>query len=607
MPNDVPTGDKRLEFTVAYEVMNPAHRDAVVARALASRSAASHEAGSALNSAILKSRIRVTGYRDPLRAPHTLLREPVSQVVSVSRELAESVLRVWAESEVELRSKAAEYLSNVGIQGQPADLFSCGFQEIWPLADLHSHRDKFIKLYSDDSLDQDDAALMLCLVSGRAPAASELAARDDAPGTVAEFLSQVTDFLQALSPAAPEWQSTIPNFISSLSNLVASKALELKWVDDFEAILRAIGEEFGELLVFFEQDTHNWRSSRVSIAADSASTLATAEELKAMLAEYMPLHERAASFSEERDRAQRREELQTRILESIGRIDALMTGNSGDLQKASFEAPLLYDKMKAEQQQGGAPVGAQEPPPANSLQEALTATEPTSAEDAVKEKPPSPATAQFAALQSENIGLRDNARSLRVENRDLRDEVEALKTELYGSQEREDSWRLAYRSAVGGTTEVSEDPAPEVETVNDAVELAKTRFRQELVFAPNSDSAVEDNPFTDPMRVWEALQWLGTTYYASKMGRLRVTDFDQSIKEACGWWYKGDQGETTLSRYEKSYTTRVDGKRHWLAEHIGKGTSFDARYTIRIAFVWDRDRRQVIVGYIGRHQQTDAS
>ena len=62
-----------------------------------------------------------------------------------------------------------------------------------------------------------------------------------------------------------------------------------------------------------------------------------------------------------------------------------------------------------------------------------------------------------------------------------------------------------------------------------------------------------------------------------------------------------------MSRYEKSYTTRVDGKRYTLVEHIGKGTTFDARYTIRIAFDWDRDRRQVIVGYIGRHQQTDAS
>jgi hypothetical protein len=91
------------------------------------------------------------------------------------------------------------------------------------------------------------------------------------------------------------------------------------------------------------------------------------------------------------------------------------------------------------------------------------------------------------------------------------------------------------------------------------------------------------------------------------MGRLRVTNFDQSIKEACGWWYKSDQGETTVSRYRKSYTARAYGKTYRLEEHIGKGTNFDARYTIRIAFDWDDDLRQVIIGYIGRHQQTDAS
>ena len=166
---------------------------------------------------------------------------------------------------------------------------------------------------------------------------------------------------------------------------------------------------------------------------------------------------------------------------------------------------------------------------------------------------------------------------------------------------------MAYRSAMDGSLEEEEDVPIAADSVSEAVEMAKSKFRQELLFSPNSESNIESNPYIYPNKVWEALQWLANTYYPSKLGRLRVTDFDQSIREACGWWYKGDQGETTLSRYEKSYTTRVDGKRHWLAEHIGKGTSFDARYTIRIAFDWDRDRRQVIVGYIGRHQQTDAS
>ena len=107
---------------------------------------------------------------------------------------------------------------------------------------------------------------------------------------------------------------------------------------------------------------------------------------------------------------------------------------------------------------------------------------------------------------------------------------------------------MAYRSAKEGTPEVVHAAEPSVNSVHEAVEIAKSRFRQELLFAPNSESNVDDNPFIDPAKVWEALQWLANTYYPSKMGRLRVTDFDQSIKEACGWWYKGDQGETTVSQ-----------------------------------------------------------
>ena len=221
--------------------------------------------------------------------------------------------------------------------------------------------------------------------------------------------------------------------------------------------------------------------------------------------------------------------------------------------------------------------------------------------------PPAQSSPVTETLMSENVGLREDASALRSDNQDLRNEVETLKTELFSSQKSEDGWRLAYRSAMDSSLEEVGIAPPVVESVNDAVEMARSQFRQELLFSPNSESNVEDNPFNDPARVWEALKWLATTYFASKMGRVRVTDFDQSVKEACGWWYKGDQGETTVSKFEKSYTTRVNGKRYTLVEHIGKGTTFDARYTIRIAFDWDRDRRQVIVGYIGRHQQTDAS
>ena len=320
----------------------------------------------------------------------------------------------------------------------------------------------------------------------------------------------------------------------------------------------------------------------------------------------------APSISEERDRAQIREELQSRIMELTEGVARLMTRPPGD-GPGNFTGLADDETAAPSASNPGAPAGdanarvAQEQPPADSPPEGLAATDSSPASQGDPADSQALSSKEFEALRSENLALKDRVSSLSVENRDLRDREEALETELFSSQEREDSWRLAYRSAVDGSYEEEAEDAPQIASVNDAVELARSRFRQEMVFAPNSESNIEDNPFTDPQRVWQALQWLGTTYFASRMGRLRVTDFDQSIKEACGWWYKGDQGETTLSRYEKSYTTRVDGKRHSLEEHIGKGTTFDARYTIRIAFDWDRERRQVIVGYIGRHQQTGAS
>ena len=48
------------------------------------------------------------------------------------------------------------------------------------------------------------------------------------------------------------------------------------------------------------------------------------------------------------------------------------------------------------------------------------------------------------ALRAENRGLRNDSEALRAENQGLRQEVEVLKTELFDSQEREESWRMAY-------------------------------------------------------------------------------------------------------------------------------------------------------------------
>ena len=625
-PKDVPIN----AIFLLDSLVSPERRGAIVSRVLNEFSNLPVAARNTLRAAVNEEVMPASGgFRRgqagrALGSSGFLLQEPLSQTVVSSKALAAAVLQSWSESHSQLKEAVERHLTGRGLTTPGPNLQEKLFRGCWPVDQWEVEREAFSQTYDAD-FDGEDVALMMCYVSGNFPKAVHTDTDSGASGSLNDVLSTSLSRLRELPASSPEWERQIPDFIASVSRLVEEKAAQLRWTEEFDTAIREARETYGELLEFFECDTHLWSGARVSPEADSTATLKLAATLKSQLAEYLPAHERAPSISEELQRSRRRAELQPAIIGTVQAIASLMTVEADDpgtdrfpsestgpssVAKDAKPSPLSQIEQTPQRHSHAAqpPVSHQQPreskiTPRSPL---VSADKPAPTVTSGKDEPSSNDD-KISVLQTENVGLRDNQQALRSENQDLREEVEALKTELFGSQEREDSWRLAYRSAKDSSVEEVGVSPPVVESVLDAVEIAKGRFRQELLFAPNSESSIEDNPFTDPLRVWEALEWLGTTYYASRMGRLRVTDFDQSVKEACGWWYKGDQGETTVSRYEKSYTTRVDGKRFTLVEHIGKGTTFDARYTIRIAFDWDRDRRQVIIGYIGRHQQTDAS
>ena len=576
-------GERGIETSAIFaldHLVREDYRALVVSRVLSEFRNLPDNARNALKSAVNDTvSLPTGGFRrgragQALETMHTILQEPIESEIRVSNRLATAVLRSWAESHVALREAITNYLESRGLDAGGPDLAQNRFHTVWEPKQWEAEWEEFTQAHGE--FNRDDAGLMLSYVSGKLPFLEP--GDKDISAVVSEKLAAALACLRGLPPTAPDWTDAVPRFIKSLSALADDKAAELRWADDFDAVLQSLRTEFPELLAFFEQDTETWAAARVSREADTAGTLRSAEKLRSLLAEYQPVHERADNISEERERMRERDKLQPGILETAQEIDCLMTEDPGNPAYLSRPALPRRDTPASETPQ-----------------------------EHVPEQPPGFTVAEYSALQSENQSLQDDSHALRSENQDLRDEVELLKAELYESQEMEESWRLAYLSSKGGVPGMAGDTPPEIESVNAAVEAAKGRFQGQITFAPNSESEIEDNPFIRPEKVWEALQWLATTYYQSRMGQLRVTNFDQSIKEACGWWYKGDQGETTVSRYKKSYTAYAHGKTYLLEEHIGKGTNFDARYTIRIAFNWDDGLRRVIVGYIGRHQQTDAS
>ena len=142
-------------------------------------------------------------------------------------------------------------------------------------------------------------------------------------------------------------------------------------------------------------------------------------------------------------------------------------------------------------------------------------------------------------------------------------------------------------------------------SVRESVQRAKSMFKNRLTFCLNSKSEVDKCAFEEPEDLLAALAWLANVYYDSKAGIKCGTPLRQSIKESLSdWFYSGGQSEQTIGEFKEWYHCQLNGRKWELGEHIGTGTSKDARQTIRVGFTWDKDGKQVIIGFIGQHQRS---
>ena len=210
-------------------------------------------------------------------------------------------------------------------------------------------------------------------------------------------------------------------------------------------------------------------------------------------------------------------------------------------------------------------------------------------------------TDAFRALQGEVAGLG-------ADKKTLAEEVAELKDQLHISESQEIYWRNMYETEMSGKDSSAPEPIPsEVESVRQALELARARYGDKLLIHLNKKSDPDYN-YNRPKEVWDALEWLATTYHRTQTGEARVVDLNESIRNTCaGWEYKPNQTDITFNTYREWYTTTRDGATYELRKHIGKGISRKDGNIIRVAFAWDEEAKRVIVGYIGPHQRNRSS
>ena len=579
--------------------VDPDFRDDLVRQTLMGRERASPRARDGLNKAI-NDIVSVDGFRNASVAPPALLFDQVLDRVSSRSDLAGAVLRVWTECQQPLREEIATHLETCGVHTKdfnfPDDSIPMDFGD----QTLIDARSSFLESHPDKT--EEEVSLLIELIAGKLAFDEDL---DDQDGSFVEnLLNDTYEELDLLPPHAPEWETAVPEFIEQLTALMGAKEQVRKRAATLDSEFAAIREQYAELIQFFQWNAHRWATANLRYAGELPLAYDRAVELKELLSRYAPIHERAPAAPEELDRARMRSELMPRILEAGKALDEIMEpGDDPDNDESKPARLPDGGPGSGPVNSGPSPENPPDPDPepesqqSGNFMDGATGGQEISHLDQLKE-PLSCSIEDYLLLRLEN-------RELEQENDDLDLEVQSLKEQLFESRSQGEGLKLAMASQ--GNDAGPGAGAPAFDHVTAAVESARERFAGRLLFQLNSGSALEGNSFKWPDRFWRALEWLATSYYDSRTGIAAITDLDESCRSASGMWYKSSQHDVTMAAYRNWYTTKVGGRNIWLQEHIGKGTGFDPRRTIRIAFDWDRALQQVVIGYIGRHQRTSAS
>lgn len=567
-----------LSMAFLPPVMHPDYASLVIDRALDFRDRASDGVRTRFDSAIRDS-VTISGFQDASKAPRQLLRDPIFGVVVTGEgtRLAGAVLLTWAESQGSLRAVVSDHLTAKGVSVDGPDLQRGIFKSSWSQYGWNVESELIANADTGGRFDTDDIALMLCYTSGRVPTPE---AQIGSP-----LLQEWLDALSDLPPEAPEWDY-VYEFASSITGLAYAKISERTTVQiqKIESSIRDISAEFDQELSYLELDLDAWSADDAEASGVIDLALERLSELDSALSEYRPVRPQASSRREEAQRTPEREKWEERVLEIVASWDEMM------------DAPEdLGDDGAAQQSDNASGTDA--------VEAVLAAIQHRDTGDPVLGR----LRQANDSLSSENDRLKQDGDHLRADVSALKDHIRRLRDELSQSNEMQEYWRRAYVSESAGQARPEEEEPVQLAKVDDAVELAAKSFPDRLRIALNSKSN-SNTPFQKPDEVFDALAWLATEYHRRRSNPGDAPNFDKLIKESCpGWSYKPKQTEVTKEQFAEWYTTTLDGKSYQLDAHIGKGTSFDPHQTIRIAFDWDDELKQVIVGYVGRHQRNRRS
>ena len=556
----------------------------IIERALQYRPQASQSARDALNAAIDNSGIKLDGFRKPGSGARKLYSAPVASlsdpihleiVLDGNDRLAAAILEVWKEASPGLADIAVKLLEqeNTPVLGPKREQFN----ELYPEESMEKAADFLCEEYPDVEFEfeYDDAVAMLAYLSGRYPYRH----RSDS-----HLFSHVLEELEDLPADAIEWDE-IPNFINQIEKLADEKSYDRIIAQDLiiNTGIHTLAEFTAQLQFLEVTPPQTSDLPPVSNHLDEAALLL--RELITALSRFAEVQPQAPTATEEQQRAEQRNLLGESVRSLIANWQALVE------RVANEPDPEPPEEPPAE-------------PDSAELQRLEAANASLSADRDRLAQEKAGVEKENARLGKEFAERRQSYDRLRMEKDEQAAANSRLKRENRELREKLETLRLGLRQQIEG-----ENPEIEIPDVPTAINVARQMYEPDrLLIALNSRSQ-EDTPYKRPREVFDALEWLANVYHDLRTNPPGADpEYDRRLKEACnGWFYSPKQSVTAKGKYPEEYETTANGKTYTLDPHIGEGTKGDPRNMVRIAFDWDADLQKVIVGYIGPHQQTDAT
>ena len=411
------------------------------------------------------------------------------------------IVGVWVDTGPQLRALVKEHIETLDARIYESDEID---EDFW---------DAQVRLLADKhrEYEEDDILLMtkVCFAQAKlqadsqkesveADAAAQIAPSD--PNAVEKSLRELLVALRDLPATLPLWRESVPNFVEALNEVITLKDEELLRVKGLTGELDRIQSAYATELSFFRHGAEEWNTLILAMSLADANGIDKSGRIMAGLENsfqtYRKITGRASTLAEERERREKRHDMEVTIEGLLNEIDALYLAGTSELEQGLNPVDDAREPSQSE--------------PDSQVREEL---------DTLKLEHKTlldnnRALSQDAdSLSEANRALQGEVEGLNADKQALADEVAELKDQLRITELQELNWRNAYETEMSSKDTPAPEPIPsEIESIRQALDLARARFGDKLAIRLNKKSD-PDYGYTRPKEVWDALEWLANTYH----------------------------------------------------------------------------------------------